>query len=67
MALAPPLAWIHRLYTWLHRGWASPPVQRLVATLLLGTFVGALLLIELRRLGILPLAWLPSNHFHGCR
>jgi hypothetical protein len=67
MALAPPLAWIHRLYTWLHRGWASPPVQRLVATLLLGTFVGALLLIELRRLGILPLAWLPSNHFHAVR
>jgi hypothetical protein len=42
-------------------------VQRLVATLLLGTFVGALVLIELQRRGILHLAWLPSNHFHAVR
>ena len=30
-------------------------------------FVGALLLIEVRRLGLLPFEWLPSNHFHAVR
>ncbi len=67
MALVAPLAWIHRLYGWLHHGWESKRVQRFVATLLLTLFVGALLLIELRRLGIVPIAWIPSNHFHAVR
>jgi len=38
-----------------------------VATALITIFVGALALIELRRLGVLPVAWLPSNHFHAVR
>jgi hypothetical protein len=67
MPLTPPLSWVHRLHGWLHRRWESPPVQRAVAIGLLATFVGALVLIELRRLGVLPLGWLPSNHFHAVR
>jgi hypothetical protein len=67
MALPAPLAWTHRFYRWLHRGWESKPVQHGVATLLVAVFVGALLLIELRRLGLLPIAWIPSNHFHAVR
>ena len=38
-----------------------------MATALIAIFVGALLLIELRRLGLLPFEWLPSNHFHAVR
>ena len=49
-------------------GWESKPVQHRVATALIAIFVGALLLIELRRLGLLPFfEWLPSNHFHAVR
>ena len=54
MRLAPPLSWVHRLHGWLHRHWESQPVQRAVATALLAIFSGALALIELRRLGMLP-------------
>ncbi len=67
MALPAPLRWIRRLYRWLHRTWDSKPVQHAVATVLIATFVGSLLLIELKRLGLLPLAWMPSNHFHAVR
>lgn len=67
MPLAPPLSWVHRLYSWLRGQWESPAVQRGVATALLVTFVGALAAIELRRLGVLPFAWLPTNHFHAVR
>lgn len=67
MALPAPLAWVRRVYRWLHRGWESKRVQHLVATALIAIFVGALLLIELRRLGLLPFEWLPSNHFHAVR
>ena len=67
MALPAPLAWTRRFYRWLHHGWESKNVQHLVATALITIFVGALLLIELRRLGILPIAWMPSNHFHAVR
>jgi hypothetical protein len=67
MRLAPPLSWIHAFHGWLHHRWESRPVQRAVATALLIAFVGALALIELRRLGLLPLAWVPSNHFHAVR
>jgi len=42
-------------------------VQRAVATGLLATFVGALGFIELRRLGLVPFAWIPTNHFHAVR
>ena len=67
MALPAPLRWTRRLYRWLHRAWESKPVQHGVATALILTFVGALLLIELKRLGLLPVAWMPSNHFHAVR
>ena len=67
MALPAPLALVRRVYRWLHRGWESRRVQHLVATALITIFVGALVLIELRRLGVLPVAWLPSNHFHAVR
>jgi hypothetical protein len=67
MALPAPLAWVRRVYGWLHRGWESRRVQNLVANALITIFLGALLLIELRRLGVLPIAWLPSNHFHAVR
>ncbi len=67
MDLSPPLAWTHRLYDWLYRAWASPRVQRAVASVLLALFVGSLVLIELRRIGILPFPWIPSNHFHAVR
>src|SRR5215470_9610494 len=67
MALPAPLAWVRRIYRWLHRGWESKRVQNLVATALITIFVGALLLIELRRLGVLTFPWLPSNHFHAVR
>ena len=67
MALSPPLAWTHRFYGWLHRGWEAPRAQRTVASVLLAIFVGALVLIELRRLGIVSMEWIPSNHFHAVR
>jgi len=67
MALPAPLAWVRRVYRWLHRGWDSRRVQHHVATALVIIFVGALLLIELRRLGLLPFEWIPSNHFHAVR
>jgi hypothetical protein len=67
MALPAPLAWVRRVYRWLHRGWESNRVQHLVATALISIFVGALVLIELRRLGVLTFPWLPSNHFHAVR
>src|SRR5262245_11473945 len=67
MALPAPLAWVRRVYRWLHRGWESKRVQHLVATALITIFVGALLFIELRRLGVLSWEWLPSNHFHAVR
>ena len=67
MALPAPLAWVRRVYRWLHRGWDSPRVQHHVATALVIIFVGALILIELRRLGLLPFPWIPSNHFHAVR
>jgi hypothetical protein len=67
MALPAPLAWVRRVYRWLHRSWESKRVQHLVATVLITIFVGALLLIELRRLGLLSWEWLPSNHFHAVR
>ena len=67
MALPAPLALVRRVYRWLHRGWESRRVQHLVATALITIFVGSLALIELRRLGVLPVAWLPSNHFHAVR
>src|SRR5215475_10632580 len=34
MALPAPLAWVRRVYRWLHRGWDSRRVQHLVATAL---------------------------------
>jgi hypothetical protein len=67
MSLSPQLRWTHQLYGLLHRAWASPRVQRAVASVLLAMFVGALVLIELRRIGLLPFAWIPSNHFHAVR
>lgn len=67
MALPAPLVWVRRVYRWLHRGWESKRVQHLVATALVIIFVGALVLIELRRLGLLQFSWLPSNHFHAVR
>ena len=67
MALPAPLVWTRRFYRWLHRGWESKNVQHLVATALITIFVGALVLIELRRIGILPISWMPSNHFHAVR
>ena len=67
MALPTLLAWTRRVYRWLHRGWESKSVQHLVATALIFIFVGALVIIELRRLGVLPWPWLPSNHFHAVR
>src|SRR5262249_60146908 len=67
MALPAPLAWVRRVYRWLHRGWESKHVQHLVATALITIFVGALIFIELRRLGVLSWERLPSNHFHAVR
>jgi len=67
MALPAPLVWVRRLYRWLHRGWESKHVQHLVATALVIIFVGALILIEFRRLGLVQFSWLPSNHFHAVR
>ncbi len=67
MALSPPLAWTHRIYGWLHRGWEAPRAQRTVASVLLAIFVASLVLIELRRLGIVSMEWIPSNHFHAVR
>ena len=67
MALPALLQWTRRIYRWLHQGWESKRVQHGVASVLVTIFVGALLLIELRRLGLLPIAWIPSNHFHAVR
>lgn len=67
MALSPPLAWTHRIYGWLDRGWKAPRTQRTVASVLLAIFVASLVLIELRRLGIVSMEWIPSNHFHAVR
>jgi hypothetical protein len=67
MALPAPLRWTRRLYRWLHRAWDAKPVQHAVATVLIASFVGALVLIELKRLGVLQTEWIPSNHFHAVR
>jgi hypothetical protein len=64
--LSPALKVSHAAFAWLHTGWESRWVQRVLANGLVGIFVAALALIELRRRGWLPGAispWVPTNHF----
>ena len=54
------------LYLRLHRTWESDLTRRLGAWLLVGVFLGGLLLIEAERQGWMPVAGhLPTNHFYA--
>jgi len=64
--LPPLLKLSHVVFDWLHDRWESRRVQTALATALVATFIGALLLIEARRRGWLPAALashVPTNHF----
>ena len=67
-ALSPPLRWASRSFDRLAAGWASRRTHnRLGLTLVLG-FLGALLVIELNRRGLLGptlAASLPTRHFYA--
>lgn len=55
-----------RLYDWLEHSWESVRGQRLIGTILVGSFVFALLVIEIQRLFTLPApldAIIPISHF----
>lgn len=57
-----------RTFDALERGWESARTKRAIGTLLVAAFAAALLLIELRRLGLLPEALsarLPAKHFYA--
>jgi hypothetical protein len=57
-----------RLFDALERGWESPRAKRAVGAVLVACFAGSLVLIELRRLGILPDALhdrVPVRHFYA--
>lgn len=57
-----------RLFDALERRWSSPAAKRAVGTLIVAVFLGALLVIELNRLGLLPgslAARIPVRHFHA--
>lgn len=55
-----------RLFDRLARRWQAPASQRLLGTLLVGSFLGGLAVIELNRQGLVPgrlAASVPTNHF----
>lgn len=57
-----------RLFDWLEERWESPRGQRLVADLLVISFLGGIVLIEANRWRLLPAglaALLPTNHFYA--
>ncbi len=61
---AAPL--VDRLYDRIARAWEGPRTQRTVATLLVAVFLGALLVVELKRRGLLPEALpAPDTYFHA--
>lgn len=66
--LSPGLRVSHAAFEWLHTRWESRRVQRALATGLVSLFVGALVLIEMRRRGWLPeplAGWVPTSHFNA--
>jgi len=66
--LSPPLRWASRLFDRLGAGWASPRTHNRLGFSLVAGFVGALLVIELNRRGLLGLrlaARLPTRHFYA--
>lgn len=59
---------IARAFDYLETAWHRPGTQRTLGALLVIAFVGALGVIELRRLGLLPASWravLPPSHFYA--
>jgi hypothetical protein len=57
-----------RVFDRLEASWESPRGRHIVADMLIISFIGALLMIEARRRGLLPLALmaiLPTNHFYA--
>jgi hypothetical protein len=57
-----------RLFDTLESGWESPRAKRAVGALLVASFAGSLVLIELQRLGLLPEALrgrIPVRHFYA--
>lgn len=60
------LAFASRLFDHLARRWKSPGTQRFLGSLLVGSFLGSLLVIELQRQGLIPKGFgghLPASHF----
>jgi hypothetical protein len=57
--------WNHleRLYDRLEQVWESPAVNRAFATLLVASFLGTLVLVEVGRVGLIPIPNLPGSHF----
>ncbi len=57
-----------RLFDWLEERWESPRGQRLIADLLVLSFLGGILVIEANRWRVLPPSLaqnLPTNHFYA--
>lgn len=57
-----------RVFDALERRWGAPSSRRAVGTLLVACFLGSLVVIELRRLGLLPEALagrIPDRHFYA--
>ncbi len=56
------------LFDMLHHAWEHPKTERRIALLLIATFLGSLVSIELKRWNLLPpalAAITPDNHFHA--
>ncbi len=66
--LSPPLRWASRAYDRLDAGWAGQRTHNRLGLSLVVGFLGALLVIELNRRGLLGselTAWLPTRHFYA--
>ncbi len=66
--LGAPLRWASRAFDRLERGWASPRTHNHLGLSLVVGFLGALLVIEANRRGLLGptlAAWLPTRHFYA--
>jgi hypothetical protein len=50
-------------YDRLEQSWESPRVNRLFSTLLVVSFLGTLVLVEVGRVGLIPFVELPRSHF----
>jgi hypothetical protein len=66
--MSRPVFWSSRFYDLLEAAWLSPAVRRLAERSLVIVFLAALLLIELRRWGLVPDRYedlIPTKHFYA--